>query len=82
MRYGYSKLLISEIVLPKMGSSLFSASLDIQMMGLHAGMERTETQWRKLLSSEGLEIVKIWQLVSGGESVIEATLSRTYPRSP
>lgn len=76
MRFGYSKLLISEIVLPTSGASLSSASLDIQMMGLHAGMERSEIQWRKLLDSEGLEIVKIWQLVYGGESVIEATLKK------
>ena len=81
MRYEYSKLLISELVLPKNGASLFSASLDIQMMGLHAGMERSELQWRKLLDLEGLEIVKIWQLVSGGECVIEAKLKQMKSRS-
>lgn len=76
MRSGYSKLLISELVLPQNGTALFPASLDIQMMGLHAGMERSETQWYELLDSEGLEIVKIWQLMPGGESVIEATLKK------
>ena len=75
MRRGYSKLLISELVLPARGASLFAASLDLQMMGLHAGMERSETQWHKLLQSAGLTIVKIWQSMSGGESVIEASLS-------
>lgn len=74
MSHGYSKLLISELVLPQCGAALFPASLDMQMMGLHAGMERSETQWHELLDSEGLEIVKVWQLMPGGESVIEATL--------
>lgn len=74
MRPAYSKLLISEFVLPQRGAALFPASLDIQMMGLHAGMERSERQWHELLDSEGLEIVKIWQFIPGGESVIEARL--------
>lgn len=74
MRHNYSKLLISDFVLPARGAALFPASLDLMMMGLHAGMERSETQWRRLLDAEGLKIVKIWQLVPGRESVIEATL--------
>ena len=74
MERDYSKLLISELVLPDAETALFPATLDIQMMGLHAGMERSEKQWRTLLDSAGLEIVKIWQEVKGGEAVIEATL--------
>ncbi|KAL8753705.1 MAG: hypothetical protein Q9184_005341 [Pyrenodesmia sp. 2 TL-2023] len=74
MRRNYSKLLISEFVLPDMDTALFPATLDIQMMGLHAGMERSEKQWRTLLDSAGLKVVKIWQDVKGGEGVIEATL--------
>ncbi|KAL8652644.1 MAG: hypothetical protein Q9226_004185 [Calogaya cf. arnoldii] len=74
MQRNYSKLLISEFVLPDMDTALFPATLDIQMMGLHAGMERSEKQWRTLLDSAGLKVVKIWQDVKGGEGVIEATL--------
>lgn len=44
------------------------------MMGLHAGMERSEGQWHELLDGEGLEIVKVWQVMPGSESVIEARL--------
>lgn len=45
------------------------------MMGLHAGMERSETQWRRLLGEEGLRIVGVWGVNGGGgEAVIEAVL--------
>ncbi|KAL8990663.1 MAG: hypothetical protein Q9169_008069 [Polycauliona sp. 2 TL-2023] len=74
MKPQHSKLLISEFVLPDTGTALFPATLDIQMMGLHAGMERSEHQWRSLLDSAGLKVIKIWQEVKGGESVIEARL--------
>ncbi|KAI4275362.1 MAG: hypothetical protein L6R38_005883 [Xanthoria sp. 2 TBL-2021] len=74
MKQKYSKLLISEFVLPDMDTPLFPATLDIQMMGLHAGMERSERQWRALLNLAGLEVAKIWQGVKGGEAVIEARL--------
>ncbi|KAL8866384.1 MAG: hypothetical protein Q9174_006335 [Haloplaca sp. 1 TL-2023] len=74
MKPGYSKLLISEFVLPDIDTDLFPATLDVQMMGLHAGMERSEGQWRSLLDDAGLRVVKIWQKVKGGEGVIEAVL--------
>lgn len=74
MKPNYLKLLISEFVLPDMNTALFPATLDIQMMGLHAGMERSERQWRTLLDFAGLRVIKIWQDVKGGEAVIEAML--------
>ncbi|KAL8941855.1 MAG: hypothetical protein Q9216_001999 [Gyalolechia sp. 2 TL-2023] len=74
MKPNFSKLLISEFVLSDTNTALFPATLDIQMMGLHAGMERSERQWRSLLESAGLEVAKIWQEVRGGEGVIEARL--------
>ena len=74
MKPNFSKLLISEYILPDRDTALFPATLDIQMMGLHAGMERSEKQWRTLLDSAGLKVVKIWQELKGGEGVIEAML--------
>ena len=44
------------------------------MMGLLAGRERTEKEWRALLDSVGLVIVKIWTIEPEMESVIEAEL--------
>ena len=74
MKKGYSSLLINDFVLPDTGTSLLPASLDILMMSFVAGAERTESQWRSLLDSVGLEIVKIWTVTAGAESVIETRL--------
>lgn len=45
-----------------------------QMMILFGAMERTEKQWRTLLSSVGLTIEKIWTAKQDDESIIEAVL--------
>ncbi|CZT10293.1 related to O-methyltransferase [Rhynchosporium agropyri] len=75
MKPGYSRLLINERVLPNVGAELQSTVMDIAMMTYYHAMERSERQWRTLLASVGLEIVKIWSLESGDcEAVIEAVL--------
>ena len=76
MKPGYSKILISEFILSDEKARPIPASLDIQMLGLHAGKERSENQWRSLLSSTGLTIRGTWQKLPGGEGVIEAVLDR------
>jgi hypothetical protein len=60
MKPGYSKLLIFEYILPDVGAALFPSLLDINMLALLNGMERTETQWKELLASVGLEVAKFW----------------------
>ena len=75
MEPDYSKLLINEFVLSDDGASLIPASLDIQMMGLHSGMERSESQWKKLLRAVGLIVTGIYQKQLGGEGVIEAMIA-------
>lgn len=69
-----SRLLINEFVLPNTETSQLQASLDIMMMALVSGLERTEMQWRALLESIGLEVVKIWSVVPEAEAVIETRL--------
>lgn len=68
----YSRILIVDFVLSDTGTPLMQAALDIQMMSIGAGVERTERQWRNLLDSVGLEITGIWNQSAGMESVIEA----------
>ncbi|KAJ5413954.1 hypothetical protein N7509_000581 [Penicillium cosmopolitanum] len=68
----YSRILIVDFVLSDTDTPLMQAALDIQMMSIGAGVERSERQWRDLLDSVGLEISGIWNQSSGMESVIEA----------
>jgi hypothetical protein len=73
MEKEHSRLLINEYVLPDTGCDLHPALVDIMMMSLACGAERTEKQWRVLLDSVGLDIVRIWSS-PGVESVIETKL--------
>lgn len=68
----YSRILIVDFVLPDTETPIMQASMDIQMMSIGAGVERSEHQWRNLLHSVGLEISGIWSQSPGAESVIEA----------
>ncbi len=54
MTPGYSHLVVSEIVLLETGCTLFPALMDMQVLVLCAGMERTQMQWRLLLGKAGL----------------------------
>jgi len=73
MEQGYSKLLINDFVLPDVDVPLHPALMDLMMLSLCSGVERSEKQWRALLDSIGLEITKIWR-TDGVEAVIEAML--------
>lgn len=53
-----------------MNASVWGSLMDINMMK-YAGMGRKERQWRELLDSVGLEIVKIWPPAKN-DSVMEA----------
>ncbi|KAE8356405.1 S-adenosyl-L-methionine-dependent methyltransferase [Aspergillus coremiiformis] len=79
MSAGYSRLIIVDFVLPDTDAPLLSASIDIQMMSIGSGMERSERQWRNLLGAAGLEITGIWSGSPGMESVIEAVPVQASP---
>jgi hypothetical protein len=70
---GYSKLLLSEHILPGMNCKMESFGRDIGMLSLHGGVERSEKQWTALLEPQGLEIVKFYHL-GRGEGLVEAIL--------
>ncbi len=73
MKRNYSKLLISDVVLPDKGATSWPTESDFAMMSLLAAMERSESQWHSLLERAGMKIVKIWPGVP--ESVVEAELA-------
>lgn len=67
-----SRIIIVDHVLSDIKASLIQTSMDIQMMSIGAGMERSLQQWKQLLAEAGLEIRGIWWGEPGLESVIEA----------
>jgi hypothetical protein len=70
---GYSRLLLSDHILPATGCGLESFGRDIGMLSLHGGVERSEKQWSALLEPLGLSIVKFYHL-GKGEGLVEAVL--------
>lgn len=72
MRTGYSKIFINEIVIPDIGSGLRETNWDWTMLACLSAMERNEQQWRDILASVGLKVVKISSHADSTESIIEA----------
>ncbi|KAL2840664.1 S-adenosyl-L-methionine-dependent methyltransferase [Aspergillus pseudoustus] len=68
----HSRIIIVDFVLPDTEAPLLQASLDIQMMSIGSGAERSKRQWTEMLRAAGLEIRGIWSGSPGMESVIEA----------
>lgn len=75
MTKGYSKLLIFEWILPAKGVPLYPALLDINMMALLNGRERTEDEWTALLNAADLKVVKFHHVSPEEEGLIEAELA-------
>ena len=73
MEPGYSKILISDVVLPEKGVTSWQTESDFGMMSLLAAGERTESQWTGLLERAGLKLIKIHHGLP--ESVVEAELA-------
>ena len=71
---GYSILLINDYVVPESGATIHTAALDIQMMSLAAGIERTQSQWMNLLSLSSLSLERVWHSGNRFESIIEASV--------
>jgi len=75
MTKGYSKLLIFEWILPAKGVPLYPSLLDINMMAVLNGRERTEEQWTSLLKEAGLKVVNFHKIAVDAEGLIEAELA-------
>lgn len=71
MERGYSRLLIHEsLVSSERPLSRVTVS-DLTMMACLAAAERSEEQWRALVASAGMRVVRIWRPVQSVESIIE-----------
>lgn len=78
MEPGYSRLVINENIIPDRDCDYNVACLSMLMMVQVGALERTELQWRELLSSMGLTDVSFYQTPEGpggGEGVIVAVKS-------
>jgi hypothetical protein len=65
------RVIIVDAVVPKTSEPHFSKMLDLEMLLMPGGRERTECQWRELLGTAGFEITRIVPM-RASESVIEA----------
>jgi O-methyltransferase/methyltransferase family protein len=70
-----SRLLIVEMVLPDTDEPHFGKVLDMVMLTLVSGMERTQDGYRRLLADAGLHLQRVIPIESSPISLIEATLN-------
>ncbi|KAI9711821.1 MAG: hypothetical protein M1820_001966 [Bogoriella megaspora] len=76
MERGYSKLFLNEFILASKNVPMYPALLDINMMCILNGMERTQKQWNELLAKAGLKIIDFHTVQSEeNEGLIEAELA-------
>ncbi|KAK3320368.1 S-adenosyl-L-methionine-dependent methyltransferase [Cercophora scortea] len=75
MTKGYSKLIIFEWILAARDVPLYPALLDVNMMALLNGRERTKQEWTELLEAAGLKVSKFHMIGPEEEGLIEAELA-------
>ncbi|OQE14749.1 hypothetical protein PENSTE_c033G04955 [Penicillium steckii] len=68
----YSRIIIVDFVLPDTRIPRMQSAMDIQMMSIGAGVERSKKQWIDLLDGVGLKVTGIWNANPNMESIIEA----------
>jgi hypothetical protein len=71
---GYSKLLIHELILPDTGAAEIQARFDLVMMTFNGGMERSKSQWTKLLNDAGFVNITLWEHLDH-DGIIEAEIA-------
>ncbi len=74
MEKGYPTLLIDDFVLPSVNTPLRGCTVDFLMMLFLSGMERTMSQFSRLLDRCGLEVVKCWSYRTDVEQILEVML--------
>jgi SAM-dependent methyltransferase len=65
------KVLLVDMIVPENGANGFSKLLDLNMLVMNGGRERTETEFRTLLDASGYKLTKIVPTMAP-QSVIEA----------
>ena len=70
------KVLVVDMVVPKNGAKSFSKLLDLNMLVMTGGRERTEAEFRTLLDASGYELTRIIPTMAP-QSIIEAVPKST-----
>ncbi len=68
-----SRLLIAECVLPPTGVNVEGAWMDLIMMTF-GGRERTEEQWKEIVTGAGLRLEEVYDMAGTHYGVVEAYL--------
>lgn len=68
-----ARLVLVEAVMPEGDGPHYTKMMDLTMLAMLGGRERTETEWRELLAGSGFSLDRVVS-GSGVQSVIEATL--------
>ncbi|KAI1076012.1 O-methyltransferase-domain-containing protein [Whalleya microplaca] len=75
MEKGYSRLLVHESLVSSLKPSPRVTTSDITIMTKLAAKERSESEWKELLTGACLRIINIWRPPQSVESVIETELA-------
>ena len=68
---GYSRILLCELILPDKGVSIKEAGLDLGMLTLHSGSQRSKKQWQNLVEQAGLRVEKFWMPPRDGDGIVQ-----------
>jgi hypothetical protein len=79
MTPGYSKLIVANMVMADDNVPLRQSGLDIAMLYLHSGSQRSDAEWRELLESAGFKVINVWLPPGDSDGIIEAEVP--VPRS-
>ncbi|MFN0102370.1 MAG: methyltransferase [Bryobacteraceae bacterium] len=68
---GHAKLILVEAVVPETDDAMFERMMDLNMMVMCGGKERTEAEWRALLDANGFSLSRVVPM-PGPVSLVEA----------
>ena len=74
MSPGHSKVLVNDIILPAEGVTRLEATVDMQMMVMTSGFERTEGMFRRIFEKAGLRLEKVWRNSLSPTSIAELSV--------
>lgn len=66
--------MVGNIILSDIAVPLRNSGLDIAMLLLHSGQQRSESEFQELFDSVGLRVIKMWHPPGDGDGIIEAEL--------